>query len=291
MTTIKNILIIGANGQVGREFGELSKRFLQYNFILAGRRELEITDHEAVVNFFNLHDADCCVNCAAYTAVDRAEDERNEALAANAAAPAGLAKICAQKNILFIHISTDYIFNGEQRTPYKETDPPAPPNYYGESKLQGEKLVQQHNPDAIIIRTSWVYSSFGKNFVKTMLRLMREKGKVRVVNDQFGSPTNAADLAMAIMEIIQGGKYSAGIYHFCNRGVTSWYEFAKAICALSGSKCEVTGIPTSDYPTPAKRSPYSALDTTKIRKEFNLDISGWEESLANSIDKIRRNPD
>lgn len=275
----KTILVTGANGQLGREMQVIAATFPHYTFLFVTREELPIDNAEAVTEYFNNHSIDVCVNCAAYTAVDKAESEMDQAFAVNGVATGNLAALCKEKNSLFIHISTDYVFDGSATTPYKEDHPVQPIGVYGASKLKGEELALQNNTQSIIIRTSWVYSSFGNNFVKTMLRLMKERESINVVDDQRGCPTYAADLAKAIMDIISGTTVNPGIYNFSNHGIITWYQFAVAIKELSGSKCVVNPIPSSQYPTPAKRPAYSVLDTTKIRDTFNVVIPEWKESL------------
>lgn len=285
----KTILVTGANGQLGREMQVIAGGFPQYHFLFVTKEELPIDDKEAVKKYFQSNDITVCVNCAAYTAVDKAESEQGKAFAINGDAVGALAAICKEKSILFIHISTDYVFDGTATSSYKEDHPVNPVGVYGASKLKGEELALQNNPAAIIIRTSWVYSSFGNNFVKTMLRLMKERESINVVNDQKGCPTYAADLAKAIMDIVSGINVTPGIYNFSNHGVINWYEFAIAIKELSGSKCIVNPIPTSQYPTPAKRPAYSVLDTTKIRDTFNVVIPGWKESLKKCLGILLQN--
>lgn len=281
----KTILVTGANGQLGNEMQVISSAYTAYNFLFVTKQELAIDDVEAVKKYFASHTIDYCVNCAAYTAVDKAETEPEKALLINATAVGNLAKVCKEHNTQFIHISTDYVFDGTATSPYKEDHPVAPVNRYGATKLKGEELAQQNNPGSIIIRTSWVYSSFGNNFVKTMLRLMKEKEQINVVSDQQGCPTYAADLAAAIMQIITSGKAAEqpGIYNYSNTGIISWYQFAVAIKELSGSKCMVNPIPSSNYPTPAKRPTYSVMDTTKIQQTFNVAIPFWKHSLQKCL--------
>ncbi|MFT3981610.1 MAG: dTDP-4-dehydrorhamnose reductase [Ferruginibacter sp.] len=279
MSSTQTILITGAGGQLGSEFRELSFGYPAYEFLFVTREELAIDNVEALELFFAANTIHYCVNCAAYTAVDKAESEKDLALAINAAAVGNLAAICKKYNAGFIHFSTDYVFNGESREPYRADDATSPVNFYGETKLQGELNALKENDKSIIIRTSWVYSSFGKNFVKTMLRLMGEKKSIGVVNDQFGCPTYAADLAAASMQIITHADPVPGIYHYCNEGIINWYEFATAIKEIAASPCIVNGIPTSAYPTPAKRPAYSALNTEKIRSVFGIRIPVWKDSL------------
>ncbi len=279
----KTILVTGANGQLGREMQVIAAAYSGYHFLFVSKDELSIEDTGAVKEYFADHQIDVCVNCAAYTAVDKAETDTEKAFAVNGEAVGVLATACKEKNARFIHISTDYVFDGTATEPYKEDHPVHPIGVYGASKLKGEELALQNNPAAIIIRTSWVYSSFGNNFVKTMLRLMKERESINVVNDQQGSPTYAADLAAAIMQIISGDAVSAGIFNFSNHGIINWYEFALAIKELTASNCVVNPIPSSQYPTPAKRPAYSVLDTGKIRDTFNVMIPAWKDSLKKCL--------
>ena len=275
------ILVTGSNGQLGRELQVIAPQYVGFKFLFVAREELPIENEDAVKKYFATHAIDYCINCAAYTAVDKAESEEENAFLINATAVANLAKTCEENKIQLIHVSTDYVFDGTANKPYKETDKTKPESIYGQSKMQGEELAQKNDPSTIIIRTSWLYSSFKNNFVKTMLRLMKEKESINVVNDQFGCPTYAADLAVAIMHIIASGKSheNPGIYHYTNAGITNWYEFALAIKKLTGSNCNVNPITTAEYPTQAKRPAYSVLDTTKITSTFGLAIPEWEESL------------
>ena len=285
----KTILITGANGQLGNEMQAIAASSSNYNFLFTDKEELAIDDLNALQEFFKIQPIYFCVNCAAYTAVDKAESEMELANRINGLAVGYLAAVCKENNSGFIHISTDYVFDGAADSPYVENHPVNPVNAYGTTKLNGEVLAQQNNPATIIIRTSWVYSFFGNNFVKTMLRLMKERESLNVVSDQLGCPTYAADLAAAIMKIIESNsteKNIAGIYHYSNRGVTNWHEFAMAINELSGSNCVVNPIATSQYPTPAKRPQYSVMDTSKIQQTFNLQIPEWKESLKICIDKL-----
>lgn len=282
------VLVTGANGQLGSELRAAAAQYTSFEFLFPGRDELSITDSHSLHEFFLVHKPDFCINCAAYTAVDKAESEQEKAFETNAYAAGELAKICAQTKTRFIHISTDYVFDGQSPEPYTEEDNTSPINVYGASKLKGEELCKKNNPDSIIIRTAWVYSSFGHNFVKTMLRLMKEKNSINVVNDQVGAPTYAADLAAAILCIISSNSWRPGIYHYSNKGKISWYEFAVAIKELSGSSCLVHPIPSSQYPTPAKRPSFSLLNTEKIRNTFYLEIPDWKFSLAKCIELLKQ---
>jgi dTDP-4-dehydrorhamnose reductase len=282
----KNILITGAQGQLGREFQALQASFPQYQFLFADRNELQIADEDSVNDFFSNNTIDVCVNCAAYTAVDKAEQERELATSVNATAVGYLAKACKKNNAQFIHISTDYVFDGTAITAYKPDDKTNPVNFYGQTKLDGEINAITENENSIIIRTAWVYSSFGNNFVKTMMRLMNERESIGVVNDQRGAPTYAADLAAAIMQIIDKNNFVAGIYHYSNKGNISWYEFAKEIGAQTNSTCIVNPITTAQFPTPAARPAFSVLDTEKICSTFGIEVEEWKESLKKCIKLI-----
>jgi dTDP-4-dehydrorhamnose reductase len=294
----RKILVTGSNGQLGKELQQLSLSYpypiaIGYEFIFLARENFSITDAELVKNSFSDHAPQYCINCAAYTAVDKAETEKELAYKVNAEAVGVLAAVCKEHDCRFIHISTDYVFNGTATNPYNEDSPVDPQGVYGASKLEGEKLALQANPDSIIIRTSWVYSEFGKNFVRTMLKLMSEKEEINVVSDQVGSPTYAADLAEGIMQIIgtlsthQSPFTVHGIYHYSNEGIISWHDFAMAIKEISGSKCKINPISTSQYPTPAKRPAYSVLDKKKIQQTFGIVLKDWKQSLATCIRKIQ----
>jgi len=277
------ILVTGANGQLGYELQQLAARFPQHQFKFCSRAELDVTNPEQVQKEMETFAPQYCINCAAYTAVDKAETEIDAAFAGNATAPKNLAISSKQTGARFIHISTDYVFDGNANAPQTEDAPTQPVNQYGLSKLQGEKEVMEQNADAIIIRTSWVYSLHGANFVKTMMRLMPEKPELRVVADQWGSPTYAADLAAAIMQIIESGKWQSGIYHYRNEGIISWADFAQAIKELTNANCEVVRIPTTEYPTPAKRPLYTAMDISKIKVVYGITPPHWKESLQRCI--------
>ena len=280
------IIVTGSNGQLGSELKELASHHSEADFIFFTRNELSIADDAALQNVFELHQPNYFINCAAYTAVDKAEEEKESASEINGTAVGAIANLCQQNNCKLIHISTDYVFDGLANKPLKESDEVDPVNAYGESKLLGEQLTLKNNPDTIIIRTSWVYSSYGKNFVKTMMRLMKEKESIGVVSDQIGSPTYAADLAQAILQIITLEKWVPGIYNYSNEGVISWFDFATEIKSLINASCIVNPITTSQFPTPAKRPAYSVLDKTKIQNTFNITLKDWKESLRVCVDKL-----
>lgn len=280
-----NILITGCNGQLGREIQQLEKQMKEYQWWNTDVEELDITNQKAIDEFVTTHEIDGIVNCAAYTAVDKAEDNKQLATALNAEAPAYLAAAIAKRNGWIIQISTDYVFDGTQHTPYTETDTPCPNSVYGATKLAGEVAVRQICPKHVIIRTAWLYSVHGHNFVKTMIKLGREKSELGVIFDQIGTPTYAGDLAQAIMTIIKKG-IVPGTYHYSNEGVISWYDFTKAIHRLAGiTTCHVKPLHTADYPTAAKRPHYSVLDKTKIKTTYDIEIPYWEETLAKMIEE------
>ena len=279
------ILVTGAGGQLGKELQQLAHGFAGYRFLFADKTILNIGDAAATAAYFAEHAIKFCINCAAYTAVDKAESEQASAFLINADAVANLATQCCKYQAQLIHISTDYVFDGTSTRPYQETDKTNPVSIYGKSKLLGEELALQHCPTSIIIRTAWLYSAFNANFVKTMLRLMSEKESIQVVNDQYGCPTYAADLASAVLQIIASGKSKQypGIYHYSNTGITNWHGFALAIKKIAGSNCIVNPIATAQFPTAAKRPAYSVLDTAKIRETFHLNIPDWKNSLQRCL--------
>ncbi len=287
MESKQKILITGSNGQLGKELKRLENSYSQFNFIFLSREDLPIHHYELVRNFFKGYQPQFLINCAAYTAVDRAESEKELAFQVNGESVGVLAAVCKEYGTKLMHISTDYVFDGTATIPYKEESLTNPQSVYGASKLEGEKEALRFNPDSIIIRTSWVYSEFGKNFVKTMLKLMSEREELNVVSDQFGSPTYAADLAEAILQIISSEQWHPGIYHFSNEGIISWYEFAVAVKELSGNICKLNPIPTSQYPTPAKRPAYSVLDKTKIQSAFSVRIKDWKASLETCLSRLK----
>jgi dTDP-4-dehydrorhamnose reductase len=280
------ILVTGANGQLGNEIKIFSLQYPSFRFLFSSRNDLPIENSDLVDLFFEKNKINYCVNCAAYTAVDKAESEKEEAFLINAEAVGRLAKICKKHNSKFIHISTDYVYDDNSNTPLKEQNALGPNNVYGLSKLRGEELAFLENPSTLLIRTSWVYSSFGNNFVKTMLRLFKERDEINVVDDQLGSPTYAADLADVIMKFIEKkeeGNDFSGIVNYSNSGATNWYEFAKEIKRLVDSDCKINPIPTAAYKVAAKRPLYSVMDTSKIKELLNLKIPDWKESLKKCI--------
>ncbi len=282
------ILLTGSNGQLGQELQVLAKNNTDFQFIFTNKASLNINEEKKVELFFEKNKFDFCINAAAYTAVDKAETEKEIAYIANALAPKYLAIACKKNNVKLIHISTDYVFDGAKNIPYTEYDTTNPINYYGYSKLIGEQNVLEQNEEAILIRTSWVYSSFGNNFVKTMLRLMNEKESINVINDQFGSPTYAKSLAQIILQIIGQSPTAKGLFNYSSNCVISWYDFAIAIKEIIGSICVVNPIATSQYPTPAKRSFYSVLDKTKITTEFEIQFNDWKDELKSCIEFLNK---
>jgi dTDP-4-dehydrorhamnose reductase len=290
------ILITGANGQVGQCFRQLAVQYPDWQFIFNDFPELDITDRKAVFSFFRSLQDDklkWCVNCAAYTAVDKAESEPVQAKRINVLGAKILAEACASESIPLVHLSTDYVYHNRQNTPFHEADPVSPKSVYARTKLAGDRAVLKANPLAMIVRTSWVYSEFGNNFVKTMLRLGAERSELNVVFDQIGSPTYAPDLAAAILTMIQkvenkgvAPQTAAGIWHYSNEGVTSWYDFAKAIFEMKHLPCRVRPIETKDFPTPAQRPPFSLLNKGKIKAVFGLEIPHWRESLAVCLGRV-----
>ena len=269
---MKRILVTGANGQLGQSILEQSKNYKEIECFFVTRNELDITNEELINHYFEDKSFDFVINCAAYTAVDKAEDDQENAYLVNAKATEFLAKITNEKGIPFIHVSTDYVFDGTEAQPRLETDQTNPIGVYGQTKLDGENLALENNPKTIILRTAWVYSRFGNNFVKTMLRLFNDKDSISVVADQIGSPTNAIDLADAILTIISKNDLTYGIFNYSNEGECSWFEFAQKIKEFSNSTIEINPVPTSAYPTKAKRPAYSLLDKSKIKEVYQLDI-------------------
>lgn len=305
------ILVTGGKGQVGMSLQALSVSYPAFDFIFVDREELPIHQFELVSQYFDVVKPAYCINAAAYTAVDKAESDKETAFLVNGDAVGVLASACKKYGTKFIHISTDYVFDGTSPEPYKENTPTNPVNVYGVSKLRGEALCLFYNPDAVIIRTAWVYCEYGNNFVKTMLRLMKDRPELNVVSDQVGVPTYAGDLAKAMLEIVSQesgvgssesaigngqsavgdrqpatGNWQPGIYHYSNTGRISWYDFAVAIKELSGSNCIVHPISTAQYPTPAKRPSFSLLDTHKIQATYQLTIPAWKDSLQLCLQRL-----
>ncbi len=278
---MKQILVTGSNGQLGSEIKALSSQYPDFQFVYTDVNELDLTDQQAINAVFEREDFRCCINCAAYTAVDKAEDEPELAMQINATAVVYLAKACAKKDIPLIHISTDYVFDGKNHRPYSEFDAANPASEYGKTKLAGEKAVFGFAGTALIIRTSWLYSAYGNNFVKTMLRLGRERKELSVVFDQVGTPTYAGDLARAILDILSSGKMTEGVsvYHYSNEGVISWYDFAQAIFRESDISCQVKAIESKDFPVKASRPFYSVLNKLKIKNDFQVRVPYWLDSL------------
>lgn len=277
---MKKILVTGANGQLGSELNILSKNYLNYQWVFADRTIITLDNLDLLNSQLENIQPNIILNCGAYTAVDKAETEKELAFTINNLAVGLIAKYAAENNVKLIHISTDYVFDGSSAIALDEEAPTNPINVYGESKLAGEMACLNNNADSIIIRTSWVYSKFGNNFVKTMQRLMQERESINVVNDQIGSPTYAADLAQAMIDILKSSKWVPGIYNYSNEGEISWYEFALSIKEFGGYDCNVGGIPSSSYPTPAKRPEFSLLDKKKIRTLYNVKVPHYKESLS-----------
>ena len=285
-----NVLVTGSNGQLGSELRMLNDEFLMLNYkcFFTTSEDLDITNHKEVKKYIIENSIDIIINCAAYTAVDKAEEDKVNADKINHLAVKNLASIAKDNSIKLIHISTDYVFNGENFKPYVEDDITSPNGVYGKTKLDGENAMISINPlNSIIIRTSWVYSSFGANFVKTMLRLGKERDSLGVIFDQVGTPTYARDLAEALLQILNDESLmlheKVEIYNYSNEGVLSWYDFAKEIMKMAKIECQINPIETKEYPTPAKRPHYSLLNKSKIKEEFNLSIPYWKDSLNDCL--------
>lgn len=283
-----NILVTGSNGQLGSEIQLQAPLHKGWHFFFTDVEELDITNPKDIRTFIRKNNINFIINCAAFTAVDKAESQEELCDRLNHKAPGFLAEAIQEAGGSLIHISTDYVFDGTNHIPYKENVPTCPNSVYGHTKLKGEQAVTAACPSAVIIRTAWLYSIFGNNFVKTMIRLGKEKEELGVIFDQIGTPTYAADLAKVILEIIKKSPIP-GIYHFSNEGVCSWYDFTKTIHRLAGiNDCRIKPLHTEEYPTSAKRPHYSVLDKTKIKKTFDIDIPWWEDSLKICIDKLKK---
>lgn len=290
-TTKPLIAVTGKSGQLGWELMRLSGYVPEFQYYFTGRNEVDLALPETIHPFFERYQPAVFINCAAYTAVDKAETEKDLAYLVNATAVEEIARCCKLYDCILITISTDYVFKGEADEPYRIDQATDPVNHYGFTKLRGEQLALAQLSSSIIIRTSWVYSEHGNNFVKTMLRLMAERPELKIVDDQQGCPTYAADLAKAVLQIAQqklAGHTGAGIYHYSNQGITTWFHFAEAICKLAALECTLEPIPSSAYPTPAKRPGYSVLDTSRIVDDFGITLRDWKESLQECISRLQR---
>ena len=288
---IHTILVTGSNGQLGWELGQLAKSYPAFKFVLVDRSQLDLAFPETFEKMIHTIKPDCIINTAAYTAVDKSETEKALSYTVNATAVQTLASICKKLAIPFITYSTDYVFDGEATLPYASSTKVDPVNYYGSTKAAGETLAMEANEDAIIIRTSWVFSSHGNNFVKTMMRLMKERASLNIVADQKGRPTYAKDLAIATMKMIEAlhaGKTMSGVYHYANTGETTWFDFAAKIKAIAGLDCALNPIETKDFPTPAKRPAYSVLDTSKIEEALSIAIPHWEDALRDCMNLLSK---
>jgi dTDP-4-dehydrorhamnose reductase len=280
---MKTILVTGANGQLGLCLQEISKYHSTIKFFFSDLKELDITNKESVNTVFKTTNFDFCINCAAYTAVDLAEADSEKAKNVNVLAVENLVEACKINNTKLIHVSTDFVFDGKSNIPYTESDKTNPLSVYGKTKLDGETAVQTALTEFFILRTSWLYSEYANNFMKTMLRLGNERNELGIISDQIGSPTYAKDLAKVIVKIIESDSNEYGVYHYSNEGVASWYDFAKAIFDLSDTKINVNAIPSSSYPTPAKRPHYSVLDKSKLKTNLGIEIPYWRDSLKEAI--------
>lgn len=284
---MKSVLVTGAHGQLGSELNFVSSLLENHAFTFVSRHDLDISDEEALRKLFAEKQFEVLINAAAYTAVDKAENDSENAYKVNRDAVGAMSKIAKEHNCKFVHISTDFVFDGNLARPLNEDDAVNPLGVYGASKLAGEKLALLHNPDSLIIRTSWVYSSFGNNFVKTILRLCKERDSLNIVFDQVGTPTYARDLAQAIIAIIQQAEWKPGIYHYSNEGVASWYDFAIAIRDLAGLKTKLGAIESHQYPTPAVRPKYSVLNKKKFKDAFGIEIPYWRDSLVQCMELLK----
>ncbi|MCB0381864.1 MAG: dTDP-4-dehydrorhamnose reductase [Psychroserpens sp.] len=277
------VLVTGGDGQLGTCLKAFKDKYNNIEFLFTNRLELDITQEEEVSNFFNLNKFDWCVNCAAYTAVDAAESDTDNANKINVFGAKNLAEACQKHKTKIIHVSTDFVFDGQHNQAYKEDAITNPLGVYGLTKLKGEQELIQKNPNHFIIRTSWLYSEYNHNFMKTMLRLATERDELNIVSDQIGTPTYARDLAEVIIHIITQDSTSYGIYHYSNEGVASWYDFAKAIFEINNNQITVNPVPTAAFPTPSRRPHFSVLSKTKIKETFSLTIPYWRDSLKDAL--------
>ncbi|HEY9262823.1 dTDP-4-dehydrorhamnose reductase [Chitinophaga sp.] len=288
---MKNILVTGGNGQLGQSLQKVAGAYPQFNLLFTDYQDLDITNADALAAYFSAQQIDACINCAAYTAVDKAEGDEDNAFLLNFQAVLSLAEICEQHQTQLLHISTDYVFSGQQNVPYTETDETDPQSIYGASKVRGEAAAAGFSADTIILRTSWLYSEYAVNFAKRMKDLMQEKQELTVVFDQTGTPTYAGDLAKTILDILQ---YKAantdaaigGVYHYSNEGVASWYDFAVAIKEMTGATTTIFPVTSDKYKTAAKRPWYSVLNKEKIKSTFGITIPYWRDSLAKCLKNI-----
>lgn len=282
------ILVTGANGQLGKELHEILEKECPGQTIYTDVDTLDITDTKSVDDFFEQNELTHVINCAAYTAVDKAESDQTMCYRINVDAVQNIAKAASKHGVKVIHVSTDYVFDGKAHRPYTEADKTNPTSTYGTTKRKGEMILLSFCPDAVIVRTAWLYSPHGHNFVKTMMKLGSERPELRVVFDQIGSPTSATDLASAIYTIVKSSQWTSGIFHFSNEGVASWFDFAKAIHRIAGiTNCNIIPVTTEDYPTPAARPHYSVLDKSTIKRTFGMKIPYWEDSLAKCIERLK----
>jgi len=281
------ILVTGANGQLGQCLQALSLSEPTIKFTFANSKQLDITKKEPVTSFFKKTNFDFCVNCAAYTAVDKAESDEDSAQKVNVLGPKYLAEACLNTNTKLIHVSTDFVFDGTSNIPYTEEHETKPLSVYGKTKLEGEIAITSILKEYFILRTSWLYSEYGNNFMKTMLRLSKDRNELGIISDQIGNPTYAKDLAKVVVHIIKSNSNEFGVYHYSNEGVASWYDFAKAIFEITNTKIVTNAIPTSAYPTPAKRPRFSVMDKTKLKNNLGIEIPYWRNSLKEAISLIK----
>jgi dTDP-4-dehydrorhamnose reductase len=285
---MSNIVVFGASGQLGQCLKSVASKEGITNIYFLSSGEANILDTKALKETFEAYKPGYVINCAAYTAVDKAEDDQETALKINKTGVENLSSACAESNSILIHISTDFVFKGDKARPLTEEDETKPVSVYGLTKLDGEKAIESNLKKFFIIRTGWLYSEYGNNFAKTMLRLGAEKEELKIIADQVGTPTYAIDLASTILQMINSESAAYGIYHYSNEGVTSWYDFAKAVFDLSGSKVKAIPVKTEEYFTKATRPAYSVLDKSKIKKEFNLEIPYWRDSLITCLNKLKQ---